>query len=718
MSCHRKSGQDSLYFHDENDEWREIHIGKNLQEINTIGELDGDGWSYVIQWKDSVEVGNLYKTDSHYQVPNSKFNNENIYATHFWGNDHLVIIGRENLYLYNFRQENIVRHCPVPKNLVTDGSSYTNENLWLLADSGVWFYESKSNTFMEVHINLSDFIGSLKQVWHDTYTGELYIMTYYKLYHMQPSEVLGDPITYKIKGNITHNATFHNFRFLPSRRPSIHGSFLLGQKDILVQWNIKSSVLEILAVDPLIKKVQSSAHGAYLYLKANPASKETFDRIIRVNGNSMIDFILDSAVFSGAFIESFQLGNETDSQRKFIIFMKNQNNNKITISQNDYDYGAMYNRYVAEIETVSPGKYEQQHLVTYNEDTGFAMVCGDDSCTEINALCRDKDRHQITYKTDNFGYNAVWNTPDRIVMMAGFDTKIYKKDVEKKTLTDMKWIQKGGSQIAEVKSSNGGNLIYGNGMVWNFMEVMDDGTDGKFIINNAYDQITIKNDLVLLKNPYGISIHDKKDLDTPIYKLDYKTPETAKDPFLYVKKDNDLSHVYTTILTKFHLSWSPQDDKVMLRFKRKDHQGNVVDQSEHHLTHPVFNFMRKEKPQPMRVLKERILAPAESESVILDEETAFLTKDNLRLTVYVAAFISVVIAILGSVWIVLRVIWKQGKEEFIENPVRVSNAPGRIQESYAQREERQERYRDAKYKANIDLYNLINGNSMYRNGVY
>jgi flagellar biogenesis protein FliO len=85
--------------------------------------------------------------------------------------------------------------------------------------------------------------------------------------------------------------------------------------------------------------------------------------------------------------------------------------------------------------------------------------------------------------------------------------------------------------------------------------------------------------------------------------------------------------------------------------------------------------------------KERILAEEDGEWMTLETETEFLTKDNLRFTVRVAALISILVAILGSVWLVMRVIWKQGKEEFIENPVKVGNTPGRLSESYAQQEE-------------------------------
>lgn len=142
-----------------------------------------------------------------------------------------------------------------------------------------------------------------------------------------------------------------------------------------------------------------------------------------------------------------------------------------------------------------------------------------------------------------------------------------------------------------------------------------------------------------------------------------------------------------------------------------------MEKGEHHLTHPAFNFMRKE-PKTAKAAKERILVSDQSESVILENEIGFITKENFRLAVYVTAFISILVAILGSVWIVMRIIWKQGKEEFIENPVRRSDAPGRIRESYAQQEERQERYRDAKYRSNINLSSLMSGGSMQGNGMY
>jgi hypothetical protein len=244
-------------------------------------------------------------------------------------------------------------------------------------------------------------------------------------------------------------------------------------------------------------------------------------------------------------------------------------------------------------------------------------------------------------------------------------------------------------------------LIYGAGMVWNFEEGSEGNTDNKFIMNQAYDQMNIEENLVLLKNKSGISIHDKNDLNKYIYAADYKQPEDdhMQDPFLY-KKKFDLSHqVYTTKYTKISLQYDPATDKVMLGFRRKDHEGRLIETSDHHLEHPMFNFMRKQqvffsnilnRPQeaPMMLArKERILAEEDGEWMTLETETEFLTKDNLRFTVRVAALISILVAILGSVWLVMRVIWKQGKEEFIENPVKVGNTPGRLSESFVQQEE-------------------------------
>jgi hypothetical protein len=89
----------------------------------------------------------------------------------------------------------------------------------------------------------------------------------------------------------------------------------------------------------------------------------------------------------------------------------------------------------------------------------------------------------------------------------------------------------------------------------------------------------------------------------------------------------------------------------------------------------------------MHTRKERILAEEDGEWMTLETETEFLTKDNLKFTVRVAALISILVAILGSFWLVMRVIWIQGKEDFIENPVKVGNTPGRLSESYVQQEE-------------------------------
>lgn len=232
--------------------------------------------------------------------------------------------------------------------------------------------------------------------------------------------------------------------------------------------------------------------------------------------------------------------------------------------------------------------------------------------------------------------------------------------------------------------------------------------------------MNIAEDVVLLKNKFGISIHDKKDLGSALFTFSYEKEEDdgKQDPFLYAKK-RDVNQVFTTHWSKFSLQYIPETDKVMLGFRRKDHEGRLTESSDHHLEHPAFNFMRQQKPAPaMLARKERILAEEDGDWVTLDTETEFLTKDNLRFTVRVAALISILVAILGSVWIVLRVIWKQGKEEFIENPVKVGNTPGRVGESYAQREERQERYRDAKYRANIRLYDQINSNPMSISHVY
>jgi hypothetical protein len=117
---------------------------------------------------------------------------------------------------------------------------------------------------------------------------------------------------FEIKGHITHGGTFQSFKFLPSGKKGDHGDFVLLQADILVNWAIKDHTLKILAVNPQVKKVTASAHGAHLYIKSDPKSNGDFDRIIRVNNDATIDFILDLRIFTGKFIESFQIQDETD----------------------------------------------------------------------------------------------------------------------------------------------------------------------------------------------------------------------------------------------------------------------------------------------------------------------------------------------------------------------------------------------------------------------
>jgi hypothetical protein len=235
-----------------------------------------------------------------------------------------------------------------------------------------------------------------------------------------------DQLYFEPEGHITHGGTFQNFQFLPSGKKGVHGNFVLLQEDILVDWAIKDHTLRILAVNPRVKKVTASAHGAHLFVKSDPKSNGDFDRIIRVNGDATIDFILDLRIFPGQFIESFQIQDETDTMRQFVIFMKNKNNNKITLSQVDYNSGAMYQRYITEIDTLKPTKYDTQHLVTYNGETGMAMVCNDTGCVEKDIL-RQKTE-PVFYEMETFGTNAVWNTEKKIVMMSGFDTIIHKKD--------------------------------------------------------------------------------------------------------------------------------------------------------------------------------------------------------------------------------------------------------------------------------------------------
>jgi hypothetical protein len=330
-----------------------------------------------------------------------------------------------------------------------------------------------------------------------------------------------DQLYYEPRGHITHGGTFQNFQFLPSGKNGVHGNFVFLQEDILVNWAIKDHTLKILAVNPRVKKVIASAHGAHLYVKSDPKSNGDFDRIIRVNGDATIDFILDLRIFPGQFIESFQIQDETDEMRQFVIFMKNKNNNKITLSQVDYSSGAMYHRYITEIDTLRPSKYnDTQHLVTYNMETGMAMVCNDTGCVEKDIL-RQKTK-PIFYEMETFGTDAVWNTEKKIVMMAGFDTIVHKKDSLTKKIIHTMQINNGGTQISEIKSSEKKNLIYGAGKVWNFEEDSEGNTDNKFIMNQAYDQMNIEENLVLLKNKSGISIHDKNDLNKYIYAADYK----------------------------------------------------------------------------------------------------------------------------------------------------------------------------------------------------
>lgn len=235
-----------------------------------------------------------------------------------------------------------------------------------------------------------------------------------------------DEINYMPEGYITHGGTFKSFQFLPSGIKGSHGNFVLLQDDILANWAIKGHTLKILAVNPQVKKVKSSAHGAHLFIKTNPESAEKFDRIIRLNADATIDFILDLRVFRGEFIESFQITDETDAMRQFVIFVKNETNNKITVSKLDYSQGEMYHRYITEIETVRPNKYGTQHLVTYNMDTGMVMVCNEQGCVEKDILRQNTE--QVLYEMETFGANAVWNTDKKIVMMAGFDTIVHKKD--------------------------------------------------------------------------------------------------------------------------------------------------------------------------------------------------------------------------------------------------------------------------------------------------
>jgi hypothetical protein len=282
--------------------------------------------------------------------------------------------------------------------------------------------------------------------------------------------------------------------------------------------------------------------------------------------------------------------------RQFVIFVKNENNNKITLSQLDYSSGAMYQRYITEIDTVRPSKYDDtQHLVTYNMETGMAMVCNDNGCVEKDIL-RQKTE-QVLYEIETFGANAVWNTDKKTVIMSGFDTIVHKKDLITKKIIHSMRITNGGSEISEIKSSDGKNLIYGTGKVWNFEEGTEGNTDNKFIMNQAYDQMNINEDLVLLKNKSGISIHNKNDLTEYIYAFDYPKPEDNQmhDPFLYRKKC-DLSHqVFTTHYSKLYLQYTPATDKVMLEFRRKDHKGRLIETSDHHLEHPMFNFMRQQQ---------------------------------------------------------------------------------------------------------------------------
>ena len=172
MSCQRKDGDDSVYLHTLENGWDELHRGTRFKEMNTAGSA-GHGWRYIIRFENEIRTGDLFsdKFDRTYSA--NLFDNGHINAAHFWGTHKVIVIGVDNLYFVHGGY--VLTQCPVPVGLIDGGSSYTDENLWVLADDGVYRYTVNENRFTKVKIHANIIYGFASRVWHDTYTGELYL---------------------------------------------------------------------------------------------------------------------------------------------------------------------------------------------------------------------------------------------------------------------------------------------------------------------------------------------------------------------------------------------------------------------------------------------------------------------------------------------------------------------------------------------------------------
>jgi hypothetical protein len=172
MSCQRADGNDSVYLHTRENRWIELHRGLRFIEMHTTG-TEAHGWRYLVRFENVILTGDLFTHQSDHEFSSTLFDNGHISAVHFWGADKLIVIGVDNLYLVY--DGYILKQCPVPAGLVDGGSSYTDQNLWVLSEDAIYKYSVQHNIFLKVRINIARVGDFAKRVWHDTFTGELYL---------------------------------------------------------------------------------------------------------------------------------------------------------------------------------------------------------------------------------------------------------------------------------------------------------------------------------------------------------------------------------------------------------------------------------------------------------------------------------------------------------------------------------------------------------------
>lgn len=353
-----------------------------------------------------------------------------------------------------------------------------------------------------------------------------------------------------------------------------------------------------------------------------------------------------------------------------------------------YEVGNINYKYLMSFRTLLPEKYETWYLVSFNKETESAMVCHEEGCSEKQIVWKNDIG---TYKVPTFGINTIYHTGSNILLFSSFNTYVYKKMTEQKLDPNYNFIQWGGSQLGEVEHNEGKSrhLIYGSGMLWNIIpDAKEKKIEEKFLMNNAYDKLTLKDGIYAIRDYNGVKFIDS-DINSPMQHIDYKTE--GKDFFLYVKdfvfhQKKVLTTQYSKVI--FNLN-PPTPGTIDITFIRRGENRRHLGTTYHTIMDPKFKKT------------ERIL---QAEDVIL-EETSFYTLGNLRKIVYTFFAVSITIMIIGIVLIVIKTLNNMDKPA-----VKLKRENEESNEEYEERVESKEREEDARYRANLMMYEQVTGN--------